>query len=114
MPILYFGNKISDTKMEVITKHYMPDMLTNEEKVGGILVDEELPKPEPQDGKRPVLYINPQTKEQWYEFVDVVGGNTHLTTEQRIAQLEKEKSNLQQAIDDLTLQLGDALLGGAI
>jgi hypothetical protein len=34
--------------------------------------------------------------------------------EDRNVQLGQENANLQQAIDDLTLQLGDALLGGAI
>lgn len=55
-----------------------------------------LPEQQAYEGKRPVLYINPQTKETWYEYVDIP-----LPTEERIAELEKLNKDLMLASTDL-------------
>lgn len=47
-------------------------------------------------GKDGVLYINPSTKEMWYEYVD-----RPLTQEEKIYQLELEKNDLQIALAEL-------------
>lgn len=56
----------------------------------GILV-ESVPQETIQPGKLSVLYVNPQTKELWYEYIDVP-----LSAEERIAQLEKENAELRK------------------
>lgn len=61
----------------------------------GILV-ESIPKESYQVGKIGILYINPKTKEMWYEYVD-----RSLTPEEEIAQLKERMHAMQVAIDSV-------------
>lgn len=89
------------TKAMVYFQHNFPDDLTEEELADGLLVDS-VPEPTPQDGKMALLYINPITKELWYEYVD-----RPLTSEEetkkRITQLEEQLKITQDALDALLL-----------
>lgn len=60
----------------------------------GLLV-EEIPVADLQPGKEAHLYINPQTKKLWYEYVDVPA------PEDKIAQLENANRDLMLATTDL-------------
>lgn len=75
MPIVFYKT-IDTNKATVEGIHYMPDDpehgLTEEKKSKGIEVYEEsIPKtPSSVFGKRAVRFINPETKEIWYEQID--------------------------------------------
>ena len=62
--------------------HYRPDMLTEEQLKGSIMV-EDVPEPEPREGYVPYLHCNPETKELWYEYEMV-----RPTEEERLEALE--------------------------
>lgn len=86
--------RVNDTKARVVYQHYFPDELQDKSK--GLLV-EGIPEPEYRKSQSSVLYVNPQTSELWYEYEPA----------------PDTKGNIQLQIDELTLMLGDALLGGA-
>lgn len=77
---------LEGTKSKVTKIHAMPydekHGLTEEELAKGILVDEVL-QAEIYQGKGVIHYANPQTKEQWFEYVE-----RPLTEPERIAELE--------------------------
>lgn len=94
---------------EVTTIHYMPfdtehglNKTAEELEQEGILVDS-IPEPEEVEGKDPVLYCNPETKELWYEYEDIP------KTEEEI-QAEKVES-LEQSIAELTMAM-TMMMGG--
>lgn len=96
--IALFISPINETKAIVTGIHYMPEMLAEEEKANGILVDS-IPEPESlqlANNKMPIHYINPQMKEQWYEYVD-----RPLTTEEEIEKLKQENATMQDTINFL-------------
>lgn len=68
----------------------------------GVVVDEELQMPDPKIGKAFHWFVNPQTKEQWFEELD-----RPLTKEE---QVELLLSQQQEQLDALVV---DALMGGA-
>lgn len=68
---------------QVTLTHYMPEQLPEEMKAQGVEVGE-IPEPEERERKMPVLYINPDTKELWYEYVD-----RPLTEEERMQEMEQ-------------------------
>jgi hypothetical protein len=93
--------QLTETKAKVLMLHYAPDQLgvSNEEdavSAGGVLVTTDAPQPEQQPGKNPVLYINPNNKQFWYEYED-----RPLTAEEKIAQLEEQLRVTQETIDFL-------------
>lgn len=59
--------KVNDEKAKVMLIHNRPDDLTEEEKSKGVLV-ESIPEPEKRKGYVPKPYINPETKEFWWEY----------------------------------------------
>jgi hypothetical protein len=68
----------------------------------GIFVDT-VPYPQEVNGKTPVLFANPQTKELWYEYEDLPKDENILTQE-----LEETKAKLAMAeltIDTLRQQM---------
>lgn len=76
----------------------------------GILVDEVLQyEGEIPMGKMAVLYINPQTLEQWYELED-----RPLTPEEKMQLLEQENQDLSSRVELVQQALDDLLLGGGI
>lgn len=85
-------SKISEDKAIVTVIEYQHDGATDD---SSILVDS-IPEEQPQVGKYGILYVNPQTKEFWYEYVD-----RPLTPEEKIAQLEEQLRITQETIDFL-------------
>jgi len=64
-----FVEPVSKTKAKVTAIHYRPDLLTDKQKAKTIEV-EMVPEAEQLKGKTAQLYINPETKEMWYEYTD--------------------------------------------
>jgi len=87
--------KITDTKAVVVYEHYRPADLSDTSK--GLFV-ESIPDPEYRPGQDSKLFVNPQTGELWYEY------------EERESTIEE----LRNQIDELTLMLGDLVLGGGL
>lgn len=94
MSIFIICKYIETDKWIVDTTNYRPDKLSEEDLSRGFLVDS-IPEPTEQEGKRPVLYCNPKTKELWYEYEDIP------KTKEEI--LEEKVATIQQALDDLIL-----------
>jgi hypothetical protein len=78
----------SPTRGKVTFQHFQPNLLTSEQKQGGIEVYS-IPDPVYQDGKTPILYINPETFELWYEYVD-----RPLTQEEEIKNLKQQNAQI--------------------
>jgi hypothetical protein len=99
---LLVGRRISDEKIEVETIYNL-DVSENDsiDRSIGVVVKEELPFPPYVAGKRYMLYVNPVTKEQWFEEHEVT-----LTPEEQTQVLLKQQ---QAIIDQLVL---DSLGGG--
>ncbi|KZE41140.1 hypothetical protein AV540_25685 [Brevibacillus parabrevis] len=98
---------VTDVKAVINFQHFMPfdkhhglGKTEEELKTTGALVDS-IPEPLYQDGKQPVLYINPKTKELLYEYADIPSPE-----EDRITQLEKETTEIKKA----NLDTQDAVL----
>ncbi|KNB70140.1 hypothetical protein ADS79_27845 [Brevibacillus reuszeri] len=88
--------------------HSFPSELDQETLERGVIV-EGLPEPQTPGGKGAVLYINPQTKELWYEYITLP-----IPEEDRIAQLEtateeNKKANLDT--QEAVLQLYEMVTG---
>lgn len=103
--ILLFNYKITETKALVQGMHYDPFHpvdgfgKTQEEleAEGHIFVERsDIPEPE-NNGKAPRLYINPQTKEMWYEYEEIPKTPEELLLE-RIAELEKTQKDQDQML----------------
>lgn len=62
----------------------------------GMLVDS-IPEPEQIEGKQAILYCNPQTKEFWYEYVDIPKSPEEMQQEQIEA--------IKQAIAELSTMI---------
>ena len=84
--VLIFYTKISDTVGKVNMAHYQPQLLSESERAGGLIVND-YPNPELVKYKSAIPYINLETKEVYYEYVD-----RPLTKEE---QLEKENEELK-------------------
>ena len=93
--MILFIEKITDTKASVSSIHYQPEILDVVERSNGIEVVSVL-EPIVQEGKTPILYINPQTKEQWYEYID-----RPLTEKEEIEKLKQENVTMQDTINFL-------------
>ena len=89
MPILLFTNENIPTFVE--RQIYTIDGLTEEDKVGSIEV-EELPKFE-NNGKLPQLHINRETKEMWYEYIDIPKTENEILLD--TARLEMAQANTE-------------------
>jgi hypothetical protein len=61
--------KINETLGRVTRKHFKPEDLPSIEQMKGVFV-EGIPPEEVIPGKEGVLYINPSTKELWYDYID--------------------------------------------
>ena len=80
--IALFHEPVSAGKNRVGVIHYKPERLTAEQKAKAILIENEaLPKAEDRPRKGAVLYLNPQTKELWYEYEDRLPTQEELLTE---------------------------------
>ena len=85
---------------------YDEAILTQAEKERGIAI-ENLPEKEEIEGKVAVLKCRKPTSEVWWEYIDEV-------KDEELEQLQQTVQAQQTQIDELTLQLGDALLGGVL
>lgn len=87
--VIVFYNKIDDNKGSVRLIHHQPNLLSESEKAGGILI-QEFPFPENREGYYSVPYINLKTFEPFYEYMEI----------------PKTKEQLmQEEIDNLKAQL---------
>jgi len=91
MPLVFYEQE-NTNRGRVTLIHYMPEQLPAALREQGIEVAE-IPEPQEVDGKMAVLYINPTTKEMWYEYAD-----RPLTLEERIQQLERALLELSMAV----------------
>jgi hypothetical protein len=96
--------KVEEQKVTLI--HYMPfdekDGLkrTQEElEQEGMLIDN-LPEVEQIEGKKPVLYCNPNTKEVWYEHEDIQKTKEELLQD-KVTQLENALIETQNTVNML-------------
>lgn len=95
--IALFHVPVSKGKDRVTNIHYKPERLTAEQKQNAILLpinESDMPVREDRFGKFAALYINPQTKELWYEYEDRPLTEVELLTE--ISQKLTELINLQK------------------
>lgn len=67
---IVFSEPIDATKSRVTMVHYQPELLTDEEKIGGVTIAT-IPAPQPPAGQAPIMYLNPQTNEIFYEYVEI-------------------------------------------
>jgi hypothetical protein len=113
MSTLLFVESKQGEKQKVYGQHNKPldieDGVTKEVLERNILVDFVLEKPKPEPGKDFTHYVNPQTKEQWYEAVEIP-----LSPEE---QLQQEIGNIlfESAMDkariaELEASQGDMLI----
>jgi len=68
LPLFFVQNEAPD-RAKVLSIHYKPELLSPEQVAAGIMVDEKL-EPQIQPRKIGILYINPLTLTQWYEYID--------------------------------------------
>jgi hypothetical protein len=87
--IAFFVQRESDTRAMVLNIHYKPKTLSSDKLSGAILVESKL-EPVEQAKKLAVLYVNPQTLKQWYEYVD-----RPATTEEKLADMSTELAVLK-------------------
>lgn len=71
-----------DENNKVLGYHNQPDMLSEEERANGIMV-EAIPEPEQIKGKQGVLMYNPNNNSVYVEYVD-----RPLTTEEQMQELK--------------------------
>ncbi|WP_425060382.1 hypothetical protein SCACP_10770 [Sporomusa carbonis] len=93
---------LEPNKCRVIFQMFKPERLSEERKKSGIMIDS-IPAPEEGRGV-PSLFVNPETKELWYEYEPLPEPPLYLPT--REGQMQKE-------IDDLKLLIAELIAGGA-
>ena len=96
--------KIDETKARVMAMIYKHEELFEEQKAHGVYV-ESVPQPDSAETGTPVLYIKPETKEMWYEYLPVP--EQPLYAETPVGRLEKQ-------VDDLKLLLAEMIAGGTV
>lgn len=104
--IVVFYELESANRGRVVSVNMQAEELAEEIRNKGLEV-EFLEEPEFQIGKMPIQYINPSTKEIWYEYVD-----RELTSDEEIILLKSENEFLkksQTSQDELIMSL---MLGG--
>ncbi|NFA62242.1 hypothetical protein K8O96_13640 [Clostridium sporogenes] len=94
---LLWIEKISENKARVYATHNFPEIV--EDKTGGILVDDIIPKPELKENEYAVHYINPQTKEQFYEIC------TREKIQEEISQEKQQALNAKLLKDNAEIQI---------
>jgi len=101
MVILFVKSK-EGNKQKVSGIHYKPHLLKTIDKERAIEVDQVPQVPHEKSKYNHVLYVNPQTKEMWYEYT--------LTDQQVINKEVKEENEMLKAmIADVGLQIGGGL-----
>ena len=101
MILIYIEYQIEEPeKARVVFQMFKPSLLSEERKQNGLLVEA---IPEPENSGIPLLYVNPVTKDLWYEYVSAPPAPLYAPT---------AEGQLQKQIDDLKLLLADILTGG--
>ncbi|MBH0328698.1 hypothetical protein ABH14_02580 [Brevibacillus brevis] len=91
--MFYIGyEKIDETKARVTLIHNFPSELDQETLDRGLLT-ETVPEPQTPTGKSARQYVNPKTKEMWYEYIDDVPS----PLEDRLKKVENDTSENKQA-----------------
>ncbi|MEG6521185.1 hypothetical protein [Desulfotomaculum sp. 1211_IL3151] len=115
-----------ENKAKVSFVHFKPEMLKEEEKHDGIMLDSDnVPEPENVKYKMPVLYINPETGELWHEYIDVeptdieklqqeniILGQQLVEKKLQIMELQQQNATLGQQVVDMDLRLLNLEMGG--
>ncbi|KEI79087.1 hypothetical protein N452_10980 [Clostridium botulinum A2 117] len=94
---LLWIEKITQIKARVYSIHNFPEIV--EDKTGGIVVDDILPKPQLKESEYAVHYINPQTKEQSYEIC------IREKTQEEISQEKQQALNAKLLKDNAEIQI---------
>lgn len=91
--MIYLGfDKITEQKARVYLRNYNPAELSIEMVEKGVLVDE-VPFDERLEGKSSTLFVNPQTKEMWYEYLDL--SKEPAAIESEIEEIKQENKMLK-------------------
>lgn len=98
--VLLIYDKINEEKGLVYTQIFNLEGLSQDTINKGVLV-ENIPETENITGKTAELYVNPITKELWYEYKD-----RPLLPEEKITEQQKQIDNLALTILQLQSQLG--------
>ena len=77
--------------------HMMPEVMSDEDKIGGIIVNSEIPQPSIPEGKDAVLYFNPTTLEFYYQYVDRPLAPEEIITK-NIADLQAQNAQMLLAL----------------
>ena len=93
-------SEVEPNKARVLATINMSDKLPAEDLSTGLCV-ELLPHPEPGQGT-PVLYVNPETKALWYEYLPAPEEPMYAAT---------AVGSLQRQVDDLKLIIAQILAG---
>lgn len=94
-----FYNLESKGRGKVNLIHNAPEQLSTEELAKGLQVETMPPKPTKVPvGTNVVLYINPETKEMWYEFE-----SRPLNQYEQIQEIQQKLELTQKALDELLL-----------
>ena len=102
--LIYVSNKDSE-KEKVTGIHYMPFDENHglpEDLINANILVDEVAKAEHQEGKVATHYINPKTKEQWFEYEDAPA-----TEEDKFAQLEQQVRDQQDALIELATMIAE-------
>jgi hypothetical protein len=96
--MIYIGyQKITEERAIITTKHFKPELLSEDDIKNGVLVPS-LPEEIYVEGKSPMYFINPLTSEVWIEYVDYKPLSTPLSQEQQMASLKEQISALNVAM----------------
>lgn len=95
--------EVMDGKAKVLAVIYKTEELSEEMKATGVFV-ESIPDPAINQGL-PMLMVNPETKDLWYEYQPIP--ETPLYPPTKEGQMQKE-------IDDLKLLIAELIAGGAV
>lgn len=123
--MIFLGNleKVTETKYRVGLTHHMPfhpkhgfGKTAEELEQEGILVDS-IPEEQKVEGKSAIRYVNPSTKEIYYEYEDILPTSEDLQQEIN-AKLLKDSASMQIEINkqrelNATLLIKMAELGGS-
>ena len=115
MPLLFFQLEAPD-RAKVLSIHYKPELLSPEQISAGIIVDEKL-EAENQPRKNGILYINPQTLTQWYEYID-----RPLTQDELLSDMMAQFKRIEQMVihsyrawgTGISYQIGEVIQYGGV
>lgn len=84
-------SKESEIRAIVVGFHYMPETLSDEDLTNLVLVEELPYEAEKRTGYKSILFVNPTTKETWYEYI--VDTSIEPQSEQQLKQIKINEIN---------------------